>query len=690
MAVDPSVLRDFASELGIRTDYYGSDGSFLHVPHTTLLAVVAAFGYPVQDDNDVATARHDRARTFWERTLPPVTVVRDDRDSSVPVHVIDGTPVTVDVRFEDGTTQTLNQVEDFTPPFDTGAEVRGQARFFLPSGLPLGWHRLVAHTTSGDYEADLVVTPGRLTTADILTPRRGVGVHAQLYSVRSQRSWGLGDIADLRDLSVIMAARYGADFVQINPLHAPAPVPPIEPSPYLPSSRRFFAPMYIHIEDIPEYEQASDQVKERISELHDSFVALNSLNTLLDRNRVLAAKLEALELLFQVRRTPARQALFDAYRSAEGPGLEEYALWCARYEAERADDVDPAERAEFHVWVQWLLDDQLRLAQSAAREAGMRVGIMHDLAVGVEQGGADSWLHRSVLASSVSVGAPADQYNEFGQNWSQSPWHPHRLEEQSYRPWRDMLRTIMRHAGALRVDHVLGLFRLWWIPDGNIATDGAYVTYNHEALVGILALEAQRAHTIVVGEDLGTFEPWVQDYLRERGILGTSVLWFERDGVTPRRPERYRKDCLATVNTHDLAPVRGYLNCEHVEVRQKLGLLKQPAEVELAQERAAIDAVVEAVREAGLCDSDVASDIDDVIVGLHRYIAETPAVLVAAGLADCVGERRMQNQPGTSTEYPNWKLPLANSRGRVVLVDDLADHSLTARIMGALRGADQA
>lgn len=684
MAVDPAVLRDFASELGIRTEYYGSDGSFNSVPHETLHAVVGSFGYPVETNQDVDEARAARTHAYWQQTLPPVTVTRDDRDITIPVHVPHGTSVHVDVRFEDGGGQALTQVEDNTPPFDTGAEVVGQARFLLPAGLPLGWHTLVAHTEKGEAHAQVVVTPARLTTSDVVSRRRGVGVHAQLYSVRSERSWGLGDIADLRDLSAILGARYNADFVQINPLHATAPAPPVEASPYLPSSRRFFAALYVLVEDIPEFAQAPESVRQRVRDLHQQFASVNRLNTLLDRNRVLTAKLEALELLFAVPRTPARKALFDAYRRAEGSGLSEFAQWCADEAQGRRPESAVMADPEFHAWVQWIIDEQLMHAQSAATAAGMRIGIMHDLAVGVEQNGADAWMHRNVLAEGVSVGAPADQYNEHGQDWSQSPWHPERMVQHCYRPWRDMLRTLMRHAGGLRVDHILGLFRLWWIPRGNTALNGAYVTYDHEALVGILALEAQRSGTVVVGEDLGTFEPWIQDYLQERGVLGTSVLWFERDGGTPRAPQHYRRACLATVNTHDLAPVRGYVDCSHVKVREQLGLLTRSAHEELANENQAIDAVVEVATEVGCYGPDGADDTDDLVVGLHRYIARTPAVLVAAGLADCVGERRMQNQPGTSTEYPNWKLPLADSKGRVVLVDDLAGQPLLGRIMDAL------
>ena len=205
-----------------------------------------------------------------------------------------------------------------------------------------------------------------------------------------------------------------------------------------------------------------------------------------------------------------------------------------------------------------------------------------------------------MLARGVTVGAPPDMFNQQGQNWTQPPWHPGRLAESGYAAYRDMLRTVLRHAGGIRVDHVLGLFRLWWIPAGAGPEEGTYVYYDHEALIGILALEAQRAGAIVIGEDLGVFEPWVRDYLAERGIFGTSILWFEHDADGPIPPERYRQQCLTSVNTHDLPPTAGYLAGEHVTLRESLGLLQRPVDEERAEAAAEQEAVLGLVRERGL------------------------------------------------------------------------------------------
>ncbi len=230
----------------------------------------------------------------------------------------------------------------------------------------------------------------------------------------------------------------------------------------------------------------------------------------------------------------------------------------------------------------------------------MRLGVVHDLAVGVDLSSADAWTLRDVLAPGISVGAPPDMYNQQGQDWNQPPWHPSRLAEAGYAPFRNMLSTVLRHAGGIRVDHVLGLFRLWWVPAGNSPRDGAYVTYDHDALIGILALEAQRAGAVVIGEDLGTFEPWVRDYLAARGILGTSILWFENDGDSPLPPERYRTQALASVNTHDLPPTAGYLAGDHVALRSRLGLLERSEAEERAEHVATLEKMMGLLRERGL------------------------------------------------------------------------------------------
>ncbi|HEX6469587.1 MAG TPA: 4-alpha-glucanotransferase [Streptosporangiaceae bacterium] len=523
-------------------------------------------------------------------------------------------------------------------------------------------------------------------------PRRW-GFMAQLYSVRSAASWGLGDLRDLADLAAWSGA-LGAGFILINPLHAGEPVAPIRPSPYLPSSRRFVSPLYLRVEDVPGHADLPPGDRARIDELAAPLRARNRTVDPLDRDAVWAAKGAALELIHRRARSPGRpDRRYSTYRAEEGAALTGYATWCALAEEHGADWRewpaplrDPrspavaaerdrlAERVDFHAWLQWLLHEQLAGAQRAARAAGMPIGVIHDLAVGVHPGGADAWLFQEVLAGGVTVGAPPDEFNQRGQDWGQPPWHPGRLAAARYEPYRELLAASLRAAGGLRVDHVLGLFRQWWVPAGASPAEGTYVRCDHEAMTGLLTAEAAKAGAYVIGEDLGVVEPWVRDYLPSRGIYGTSMLWFERDGRgAPRPPEAWRPACLATVATHDLPPIAGFLAGDHIELRARLGLLTRPEAEEWDDHRAQLAGWSAMLTSLGLTDRpDLAAHVPETTVALHAFLARTPARLIGVSLADAVGERRTQNQPGTVDEYPNWRIPLAGADGRPVLVDDLA------------------
>ncbi|MFN8200798.1 MAG: 4-alpha-glucanotransferase, partial [Nakamurella multipartita] len=547
--------------------------------------------------------------------------------------------------------------------------------------------------------------------------RRAWGIATQLYSVRSAGSWGVGDVVDLEDLSV-WGAGLGAGYVLINPLHAAEPSGRMEPSPYLPTTRRFQNPIYLRVERIPEYADlpAADraEVGSLKAALQQDLAGLDAI----DRDTTWAAKAAALRLVHAVPRSAGRELAYAAYREREGEGLDNYATWCAltdrhgkdwhdwpaglqhpaspevlAFRAEQADDVD------FYRWLQFVLDEQLSIAQAATRRSGMALGVMHDLAVGVHPEGSDSWSLQDVFAQGITVGAPPDAFNQAGQDWAQPPWRPDRLAEQGYAPFRDMVRTVLRAAGGVRVDHIIGLFRLWWIPAGMGPTEGTYVRYDHEALIGILALEAARSGAIVVGEDLGTVEPWVREYLSERGILGTSILWFEfefdGDG-RPLRPERWREYCLASVTTHDLPPTAGYLAGDHVRLRDELGLLTRSLAEELAADDAERAAWIEELRQRGALTAATASsatgkldpdspdlaglELEATVQALHRYLTWTPSKLLCVALTDMVGDRRTQNQPGTIDEYPNWRVPLTGPDGAPMGLEQVLVSSRARRL----------
>ncbi|MGC2796268.1 MAG: 4-alpha-glucanotransferase [Mycobacterium sp.] len=701
--VAPS-LAELAGRFGIAADYEDWSGRRINVPESTLVAVLAAFGVAAATEPERSVALSAHQSGHWSRALPPTILGRPGAQTTFWVHVSHGQPAEVWLQLEDGTVRTgIRQVDNFAAPFDLDGRWIGEASFVLPDDLPLGYHRV--HLRSGTQEASaaLIVTPGWLGLPERLGARRTWGLATQLYSVRSGQSWGVGDLTDLVDLAVWSASVHGAGYVLVNPLHAAAPTAPMEPSPYLPTSRRFVNPLYLRVEAIPEF--ARLRKRGRVWRLRDDAQKHAASLDAIDRDTAWAAKRAALELVFSVPRTAGRDLAYAGFCAREGAALDDFATWCALAEVHGGDwhqwpepvqhpDADGvaefvakhAVAVDFHRWLQWQLDEQLAAAQSQAVSAGMSLGIVHDLAVGVHPDGADSWALQDALALGVSAGAPPDEFNQLGQDWSQPPWRPDRLQELEYQPFRALIRSVLRHAGGVRIDHIIGLFRLWWIPQGEAPTQGTYVRYDHEAMIGIVALEAYRATALVVGEDLGTVEPWVRDYLRARGVLGTSILWFEldRDGDGgPLPAERWRKYCLSSVTTHDLPPTAGYLAGEHVRLRDSLGLLTRPVDEELAAAQAERAAWIAELRRVGLLPKH--ADVEQTVLALHQYLGRTPSRLLGLALTDAVGDRRTQNQPGTTDEYPNWRVPLSGPDGRPVSLEEVFTDPRAIALAEALR-----
>ncbi|MGC5563083.1 4-alpha-glucanotransferase [Streptomyces sp. FR-108] len=578
--------------------------------------------------------------------------------------------------------------------------------------LPAGVHELTATAPDGRIaRAHLVVAPARLPAPE----GRTYGLLVQVYSLLSRRSWGMGDLGDLTELTAWAGRALGAGFVQVNPMHAAVPGAPTDPSPYRPSSRRYPDPVYLRVEDIPEFAYVDEDDRERLlallaraRELRGSVLDEGAL---IDRDAVWELKREALELVRKVPLGPGRRAAYCDFLAEEGEALEDHATWYALAEVYGSDwtrwpqglrDPRSAEtararaelmdRVDFHSRLAWLTDAQLATAQRGARDAGMPVGLVHDLAVGVHPGGADAWAQQEVFAAGMSVGAPPDAFSVQGQDWGLPPWRPDRLAESGYAPYRRLLRALFRYAGALRIDHVMGLFRLWWVPQGRPATEGTYVRYDAEAMLAILALEASRAGALVIGEDLGTVEPGVRETLQEHGVLGTSVLWFERDwdgtGL-PLPPESWRADCLATATTHDLPPTASRLTGDHVELRDRLGLLTRPVDEERAEAAADVGEWLALLARLGLlrgAAGGVSEQSEEAeIQAVHRFLLRTPARLVGVWLPDAVGDRRPQNLPGTWDQYPNWRLPVADAEGRPVTLEELAASPRLHALMDVLR-----
>lgn len=732
----PADLVRLAELYGISASYSPAPGRVVVASSVALVRVLAALGVEAGTSGEVRVALGVRERELRERVLPATVVWWEGEAGPV---------------LPEGEVRVVTE----------SGEVRREI-----AQLPLGVHQLEVRCPDGRVgAAHLVVAPRRLPAP----VGRSYGVLVQLYSLLSRRSWGMGDLGDLKELAEWAGRVLGAGFVQVNPLHAGVPEVPADPSPYRPSSRRFPDPVHLRVEEIPEfaYVPQGGQLLERGAELRQAVLQGGEL---IDRDAVWALKKEALEAVVRVPLGPGRAAAYRDFVAERGNALEDHATWCALAEAHGVDWAswperlrDPrsaetacarrelADRVEFYRRLAWLVDAQLAEVQRSAVAAGgagaaradtadgvvqkgMPIGVVHDLAVGVHPGGADAWAQQEFFAAGMSIGAPPDAFNSLGQDWGLPPWRPDRLARAGYAPFRELLRGLFRYAGALRIDHVMGLFRLWWVPAGGAPVDGAYVRYDAEAMLAVLVLEASRAGALVIGEDLGTVEPGVREALRRRGVLGTSVLWFERDWEGDGRPVpagEWRAGCLATATTHDLPSTAARLSGDDVELRHRLGL----ARGSLAEERAA---AAEEVGEwlavldgtggdpgldgtggtPGLDGTDGAAGADGSggdpgsngtggtpapalasgdtgtpapsytgaaapgntgtateeahIQAVYRYLARTPAALVGLWLPDTVGDRRPQNLPGTWNEYPNWRLPIADGKGRPVTLEELA------------------
>jgi 4-alpha-glucanotransferase len=517
----------------------------------------------------------------------------------------------------------------------------------LPPDTPIGYHRL----DGADGGATLVVSPGACHLPPDL---RTWGWAVQLYASRSEDSWGMGDLADLRRLAD-WSAQQGAGMLLLNPLHASLPTVQTA-SPYYPSSRCFRNPIYLRPPDA----NAPDEAK-----------ALNA-ERVIDRDAVWALKEPALRQAF-ARDDTADD--FERFIQQGGDVLAGYAAFCAISEVHgapwrdwpadlqhpRSDAVrrfahEHAERVRFHQWLQWQVDRQLQ-------DAGRSLDVMHDIAIGCDPAGADAWLWQDAFAEGVRVGAPPDEFNRQGQDWGLPPFDPWELRRLHYEPFIQIVRACFRHAGGIRFDHVMGLFRLFWIPPGMGAQDGAYVRYPHHELLDILALESVRAGAYVVGEDLGTVEDFVREELYRRQVMSYRLLWFE-----PEPPYRYPDRALAAVTTHDLPTIAGMWSASDLAEQERLGLDPNVESTRAIHER--LQDWLNLPEDAS---------VDEVVVGAHGLLGEAPSAIVTATLDDALLVEERPNIPGTTDERPNWSLALPRT------IEEIEDDVTVARVAQAIK-----
>ncbi len=693
--------------MGVLDAYRDIHGTERITTNDTRAALLRAMGLTVAHEAD---ARRELARldaAAADRLLDSVAVVHAHAWQLPLLPVAEGTEWRAELALEDGSRHALDGVTSGSAPPPTS-----------PAPLPLGYHELRISVNEGGHTRDasqlLIVSPALCTSVERRLGgrgRRAVGVLANLYSVRTAHNWGCGDIADLRQLAAWVAHAGGA-FVGINPLHAlcnrGAAV-----SPYSPVSRLFNNPIYLDVPALPEVADAPDAA----ALLADAdFVAAREAlraQPLVNYEGVMRLKRRVLELLHVAfarlhrdRDTP-RGTAYRRYREAQGEALDRFAVFCALADHMSGPDnhgtecdwhawpaplQDPGsaavsefaraneEAVDFHRYLQFALDAQLGAAGD-----GLALGVYRDLAVGSAPNGCDTWAWPSLFAQGATVGAPPDDFAADGQNWGLPPIAPRALRDDRYRYWIRLLRTAFAHGGALRIDHVMGLFRQFWVPGGATPEQGAYVRYPTEELLHIAALESHRHHAVVVGENLGTVPPEVGPALEAHGILSSAVVYFARDargGFLPAA--EYPTHALASVGTHDHVPLAGFLSGRDLEIHRALGLHDgndAPGGAAAERDRAR-QALLERLESEGVAPASNAESAD-VVTAAHAFLGRTPAMMVGVALDDLGLETDPVNVPGTNnTQYPNWQRKMRRR------LDEIATPEAAASL-GAAGGATE-
>ena len=669
-------LRELAERLGIVAEYIDQTGR--HVRRTsdvTREALLAVMGFDAPTEDAAEGWLDELAHESRNAIVDPVRVVRRDAPAARSVRV--QLPPGVRTAHVE-----LTLREEAGHVWRAGHVLHRSGTIPMPTRVPYGYHTLVLHvrgqSEERSAEQSLIVVPDSCLSPETLLERKRVmGIVANLYGLRREEDWGVGDLCTLTQLVEWSAAR-GAAFVGVNPLHAlfnhRADI-----SPYSPVSRLFRNPIYLDVEQVPELAY-SDRARDLLArrETRDRIHALRR-EPLVDYDRVIALKQEVLTELHRTFRDRAGTARYHEYAdfvALREPELTRFATWMAL--AENADSPDwrgwpeplhdpgsgavaafqaaHAERIDFHRWLQFEMHRQLAGVALRARTSGMRIGVYQDLAIGTSAGGSDAWSYPELFLAGASVGAPPDPYSALGQNWGLPPMDPRALRQQQYRYWIQVLRRAFENAGALRIDHVMGLFRMFWIPAGGTGHDGAYVRYPADDLLGILALESTRHDALVVGEDLGTVPRDVPPAMRRWGVLSSRVLYFERDRSGFKPAAKYPREALATANTHDLPTLAGFWTERDLELRQHVGLLDGREAASARRQRAADKAAL--LQRLGLTERHVGERpfLRRFTAAAHEFLCGTPSYLVGLSLDDLIGEVDPVNVPGVGPDkYPSWR-----------------------------------
>jgi 4-alpha-glucanotransferase len=681
-----SSLRTLAERLGIEPEFRDARGQLRQVPEPVQRGLLRAMGMPAEDDAQAADALDRLESEAWGAAFPPVLVVRAGTTVGVDLVLAEDTgEFSWRLRLDDGSERFGSadfQALEWLDTKTRDGRKLARRRLELGADLSLGYHRLSLGSETSFMQ--LIVVPDRCWLPEgIAQGRRYWGVSAQLYLLRSSDNWGIGDFTDLRHLIEIVGPA-GADIVGVNPLHAMFPDNPEHASPYSPATRLLLNVLNIDVAAIPElaHSPAAQRLigdlafQQRLAACRDS--------AKLRYTDVAALKLPVLGAVFAEAwpvAGPERAGALQAFRSEAGETLERACLFLAL----RAHFVETAGSADWHnwpqafrdvrspavaqfardhpgkvafqVWLQFVADEQLGAAARAA--SGMAVGIYRDLAVGSDSAGAETWCNPAGVVTSAQVGCPPDIYNPAGQDWGLPPFHPVALQAEAYRSFIDLVRANMRHAGALRIDHVMALQHLYWVPRGSSPADGGYVRYPMNDLIGILALESQRHRCLIVGEDLGTVPEGFRERMEAANILSYRVMFFEKDPGRFHPPGSYPRLALAVAGSHDLPTLKAWWTGSDIDLRESLKLFPAPEGAREARD--------ERQREreqllAALADQHLSpAEGEDVAEAVHAFLARSNAGFAVVQLDDITGEIEPVNVPTTSDQHPNWRRRLSLS-----------------------------
>lgn len=693
------VLDLLAQQRGIGQAYTDIWGKTTYTSQENKRAILSAMGYAVSEPTCLAEQIASQTLLHWQQILNPVYVIREQTALQINYRLPADANQKINWRIKLENGDQFNGVLSFPDSekissFQSKEILFYEYTFTIQHNIPCGYHELVFLSEDAHQvlvSTSLIITPSRCFNPDFFERQQKCwGPSVQLYTLRSQRNWGIGDFSDLKTLLRGVAA-WGADFVGLNPIHALYPANPDSCSPYSPSSRRWLNTIYIDVEALPEFISNPLVQKElAAADVQEQLQTLRNLDSV-DYKSVYALKLHWLRRVFDESDLSIRSErgrAFASYVAAGGDSLLQIAAFDALQNRLYAGGLDawgppvwpevykdyhsPAVQTwiashqtdiRFYQYLQWVADQQLAEAEQLAKALGMSIGLYRDLAVGVSEGSCEIWANKALYCAKASIGAPPDPLGPQGQNWGLPPLDPAQLKQAAYKPFIELLRANMRGCGALRIDHVMGLRRLWWVPPGAPSSKGAYVYYPVDDLLAILALESHRERCMVIGEDLGTVPPEMRTLLHENGVYSYKVFFFERaDDGGYYSPTHYPAQAMAALTTHDMPTLRGFWHCDDLALGRDLGLYPDEDKLQdLYRERhSAKQAIIDSLAGHGMLPQGIGHDVSWVGMNsalahaLQEHMCRGNSALFSTQLEDWLEMDKPVNVPGTSSEYPNW------------------------------------